>query len=1018
MCNINFFMIMRKWTYLVAMLMLAGATTTFTGCIDTDEPAGIEELRGAKAELLRAKVAVEAALAAQKQADAALTLAQAKTEEAKAAYEQARAKQQEEIAKQEALRTELQAAKNEAEKARIEAEIAEAAKRKADAENAMAKAATQLEIDMKNLEASLLAAQQKLVEAEKNLKLAQTTLTAEQQAAVDAIMNRINGYYVPGNTHTQVRKEYDENGNLIQDNSSSNAEDGYDVKGLRELLKEAELGLFAAQKDLKDAMYAQEAGNFEAQAEMKVKVREYELAVAETTAEYVAELSKLDPATTDWEKEVADLNEKIAAAKIDTAKLVIEAEKLHADNKLAWDSVVATKDAFDEATVYTLSAYKNDSVKDNQKVIDIIKTEIPTFTGEIEYDEAKYQLKSFTSNKETGLKDDKVVLDSIKLAAGTVKTNIDGLKDMIETLKDITITDNDKILDSLDVASKALEDSVAKYDSIHKAAVAEWEILVAAKKGTKTEATEDIAALKKTVDAYNTEFNKLAPAVLAYNNAIDTLKSVENKVAVAAKDEYIAKKVAEKQEELYLVAGMDTLSKIANLSTEYNSLNTLYTSNKLTKEKFDLFIADSTALKAKITAKATAAYTTWAKTGLAGIEADAVREMDKAIKKDMYKNGASGEANPKSKIIPAYDALVAAWDVVYKAIPDSLDKRIKSWETAYGEFEESLNDNYGQILSTPQTAATMNIQKDTYAPIKLDKDGKVTTDATKAVKDSVFYSEAYTSNFGYITAAGSDIDSTEYAKMIASELDAATTHIAWGNKSTAAWGSSYADRMLPVAEDADNIGGTLKDLVDAKNDLAQGGYVLVAQETIASLVADLEAQLAVWEGEIAVAIADKKADYDLYAAKYDAYAALFTDINTKIAEAQHLIKSYDRVKNVLVGVIDAYYQSGTYSFTYVDQNNTQQTVSFTYNQNQDNAAALADFFVKYNLYAEYCVIEAETNLKVAEVALEQAKDGTYNDVAQKTIELTYAQAEYDAAKANYDAAIAELNALLASFSAE
>ncbi len=36
---------MRKWTYLVATLLMAGTTATFTGCIDTDEPEGIAELR-------------------------------------------------------------------------------------------------------------------------------------------------------------------------------------------------------------------------------------------------------------------------------------------------------------------------------------------------------------------------------------------------------------------------------------------------------------------------------------------------------------------------------------------------------------------------------------------------------------------------------------------------------------------------------------------------------------------------------------------------------------------------------------------------------------------------------------------------------------------------------------------------------------------------------------------------------------------------------------------------------------
>ena len=54
---------MKKTKYLVAALLLMGATTTFTSCIDNDEPAGITELRGAKAELLKAKAVVEQARA-------------------------------------------------------------------------------------------------------------------------------------------------------------------------------------------------------------------------------------------------------------------------------------------------------------------------------------------------------------------------------------------------------------------------------------------------------------------------------------------------------------------------------------------------------------------------------------------------------------------------------------------------------------------------------------------------------------------------------------------------------------------------------------------------------------------------------------------------------------------------------------------------------------------------------------------------------------------------------------------
>lgn len=82
---------MKKITYLVVSLLLMGTTPMLTGCIDNDEPAGIEELRGAKSELLRAKAAVEQAKVATEQANAAYRNAEAEWMKAKAAYEAAQA---------------------------------------------------------------------------------------------------------------------------------------------------------------------------------------------------------------------------------------------------------------------------------------------------------------------------------------------------------------------------------------------------------------------------------------------------------------------------------------------------------------------------------------------------------------------------------------------------------------------------------------------------------------------------------------------------------------------------------------------------------------------------------------------------------------------------------------------------------------------------------------------------------------------------------------------------------------
>lgn len=79
---------MRKWTYLVAALLMSGATATFTSCIDTEEPAGITELRGAKARLLDAKAKVQ-------EAEVLIKTARANLIQAKADYKQQLVKQKE-----------------------------------------------------------------------------------------------------------------------------------------------------------------------------------------------------------------------------------------------------------------------------------------------------------------------------------------------------------------------------------------------------------------------------------------------------------------------------------------------------------------------------------------------------------------------------------------------------------------------------------------------------------------------------------------------------------------------------------------------------------------------------------------------------------------------------------------------------------------------------------------------------------------------------------------------------------
>ena len=77
----------KKWTYVAIVSMMLGVAPVFTGCVDTDEPAGLEQLRGAKAELLKAKAQVQLALAEVEAANARYRDQEAAWMKAKADYE-------------------------------------------------------------------------------------------------------------------------------------------------------------------------------------------------------------------------------------------------------------------------------------------------------------------------------------------------------------------------------------------------------------------------------------------------------------------------------------------------------------------------------------------------------------------------------------------------------------------------------------------------------------------------------------------------------------------------------------------------------------------------------------------------------------------------------------------------------------------------------------------------------------------------------------------------------------------
>lgn len=301
---------MRKWTYLVAMLMLACATTTFTGCIDTDEPAGIEQLRGAKAELLKAKALVEAANVKKVEAEAALKNAEAKAKEAEAQATILRAEYEKAIAE----------AQSAAYIKEIEAQIA-LMQAQIDTEIARAE-----QIRQSAAQAERLA----LVELAK----AQAQLVKEQQTALnpyitayEAAVGEYDGKYL---AYTAALKAYNDALTNLETNTNAEIEAKYD---LEVAVEDAKANLAAA-----------------------------ELAIESLTAE-LEEAKTLTPdelvAKRDaYEAEKESYNDSITL-------LTLELEKLPINNP-EFKKLQELKKAVTEASTYTIAEYKNETAKGNE----------------------------------------------------------------------------------------------------------------------------------------------------------------------------------------------------------------------------------------------------------------------------------------------------------------------------------------------------------------------------------------------------------------------------------------------------------------------------------------------------------------------------------------------------------------------------------------------------------------------------------------------------------------------------
>lgn len=183
---------MKKLSKVVLATMLSAGTLAVSGCIENLEPQGIANLRGAKAELLRAQTALQAAQAAKVEAEAALLMAEVKVREAVAKQEEAKIKYEEAKALQAQYEAEMQKLMNEAYSveqadehnkrvAELEALIAENEAAMAELNRAAELAAAELALSLLQTQTEVLKAQALYEEATKDLQVAKIDLTPRQK---------------------------------------------------------------------------------------------------------------------------------------------------------------------------------------------------------------------------------------------------------------------------------------------------------------------------------------------------------------------------------------------------------------------------------------------------------------------------------------------------------------------------------------------------------------------------------------------------------------------------------------------------------------------------------------------------------------------------------------------------------------------------------------------------------------------------------------------------------------------
>ena len=592
---------MRKWTYLVATLLMAGTTATFTGCIDTDEPEGIAELRGAKSDFIKAQAAVElveaelrkAQVAEQELVNAGLALQNKSAEidlqlhELDIQVKKLLIEKEEAATAQAKAEAEAATAKAEADKTKWENEkalIVEQYKEKMLlAETATAKAQEAYKQAMEQIEASKLLLtdeeQARLNGVQAQVAYAKQAMDKAMYGYSTTVIKRILSSEVANSTTTTNPDESTETNSsttkyyvyLITEDPTQSA-DGYKAGSLKKL-----------QEQLANYSDIVADNNLEAVLDNALKNAEFALEMTQKYADNLKAILDNEYTTVaDWEAEVKKLEEEIAAAKVKEQQYNIEKGKLEVANPKLISDLEATSDKLETAKnkqnsdknkAKTAAAYSKKVEAEVKKGLNDV---IPSGTTVAGYNSST---GTFAYNKGIQITEAQSQIDGwIKLIDKATKgvdlENIEWAKPQLAT----ALAAQKEAEENYATDYKAWEDAMAAYDESLKIDLEKSEAAANA-------AIKKYNGLKPEDRKKEANIDAVATALVAYYKDALAKEAQVTKVSVTKGND--TKKISD-----WLIADADNFKKVVGVDLGFITWDAgdITTANEISKENIGKLI--------------------------------------------------------------------------------------------------------------------------------------------------------------------------------------------------------------------------------------------------------------------------------------------------------------------------------------------------------------------------------------------------------------------------------------------